>query len=429
MNPLEALLNHHPLPTWRPLAWPAMIMLTLTLTWANFAKLEEVAVAPGTIIPKGQIKVIQHLEGGIIMAIFAREGSRVKKGDKLIHLNLATSGVNKEELQVRLDSQKLVRARLKAEITGRPIIFPDSVAKSLPAQVKAQKSTYLARKRELATNLAVLENLVRQRSLEVDELKAKIKAAKNSLRLAAKRLEMSKTLLAEKLTPKMEHLQLEAEVETLQGALRSLIPTVPRARAAIEEARGRVEEEKNRFRREAQEESIKTEQAISRITEFLNEATEQGARSEIRSPIDGIVKKLQHNTIGGVVRPGEPIMEIVPSDVELVVEAKLKLLDRGYVKEGQSVMVKLSTYDYARYGGLDGIVDFVAPDSSTDENGEPFFRILVSVEKNYLGEREGVLPIMAGMEATVDIHTGEKSVMDYLVKPVLKLQHESFRER
>lgn len=429
MNKLDALLVIHPLPSWRPLAWPVMIMLSAALAWASIAELEEVSIAKGLIIPKGQIKVVQHLEGGIVVGIFVSEGASVKKGDKLIQLDLATSGVNKEELQVRLDSQILVRSRLAAEASGLPLEFPEDVAKRIPIQVTAQKNAYLARKREIASILGVQEKLVRQRELEVKELEAKIASIKSNMGLAAKRFEMSKKLLAEKLTPEMEHLQLQAEVESLQGELQSLIPALPRTRAAVEEAKGRMDEEKNKFRREAEEEQIKSEQAIARIVELLNEATKQGVRAEIKSPIDGVVKRMLHNTVGGVVKPGEPIMEIVPSGAELVVEAKLKLLDRGYVNKGQKVLVKLSTYDFARYGGLDGEVSMVAPDSSADEKGEPFFRIQVETQKHYLGKKEGELPIMAGMEATVDIHTGKKTVLDYLVRPVLKLQHESFRER
>lgn len=429
MNQLDALLIQHPLPTWRPLAWPMMLMMTLALIWANFAKLEEVAVTPGLVIPLGQIKVIQHLEGGIVQAIFIHEGARVKKGDKLIQLNLATSGVNREELRVRLDSQKLVRIRLLAEASGKPLEFPKELADNFPAQALAQKNQYIARKRQLASNISTQENMVKQREFEVNELKAKIRSIEKNLNLASKRLEMSKALLADKLTPEMEHLQLLAEVETLQGELKSLIPSVPRARAAVDEAKGRIEEEKTRVRREIEDEMSQTEQAISRIAELLNEATEQSLRAEIKSPIDGVVKKLVHNTIGGIVKPGEPIMEIVPSGAELVVEGKLKLLDRGYVTEGQDVLIKFSTYDYARYGGLQGKVYLVSPDSTPDDKGNLYFRILVKMQKHYLGENEGNLPVMAGMEATVDIHTGEKTVMDYLIKPVLKLRHESFRER
>ena len=173
----------------------------------------------------------------------------------------------------------------------------------------------------------------------------------------------------------------------------------------------------------------KTEQEIARIREVLKRATEQGSRAEIKSPVAGVVKNLRFNTIGGVIKPGEPILEIVPTGENLVVQSRLNPTDRGYVSEGQKATVKISTYDFARYGGLNGTVIQVAPDTSMDENGQPYFRVVVQTNKNYLGREEGSLPIVPGMQATVDIHTGKKSVIDYLIRPVLKLKHEAFRER
>ncbi len=430
MSQLDSLLENHPLPSWRPVAWPVMIMLGALLTWANFAQLDEVAVAMGEVVPLGQVKVIQHLEGGIIEKINFTEGDKVNSGDILVRLNLATSGVNREELQVRLDGQLLVRARLDAEVRGlKKPDFPKEAGERLPAQLIAQSRSFDARKRKLSSNLDVLRKQVQQRQSEVKEMEAKGVATKNNLRLAKERFRMSTNLLAEGLTPKIEHLQLEAEVESLLGEMQSLEPSLRRARSAVAEARSRVNEEINRFRSESQDEMVKTEQAIGRITELLNEATEQGARADVKSPIDGVVKNMRYFTIGGVVKPGEPIMEIVPTGGKLVIEAKLSPTDRAYVEKSMPVLVKLSAYDYARYGGLDGTVVMVAPDSSTDEQGEPYFRVVVRTDKSYLGEVEGELPITPGMQATVDVHTGTKSVMDYLVKPVLKLRHEAFRER
>ncbi|MCG8511718.1 MAG: HlyD family type I secretion periplasmic adaptor subunit, partial [Rhodospirillales bacterium] len=272
---------------------------------------------------------------------------------------------------------------------------------------------------------------------------------------------LSAKLLADGLVPRMEHLELESEVKSLEGELAGLNQSIPRARAAVDEVRGilkeeteavdaeinalrpsipraqaavdeanqRAREEEIRFRREAQEELVKAEQSIARIRELLSEATEQKIRADIRSPINGIVKNLRYNTIGGVVQPGEAIMEIVPTGERLIIEAKLNPTDRGYVAIGQPTVVKISTYDFARYGGLDGAVTMVAPDTSTDEEGTPFFRVLVETDKTYLGRTTGELPIIPGMEATVDIHTGSRTVIEYLVKPVLKLRHEAFRER
>ena len=429
MNRLDALLARHPLPSWRPVAWPVMMLLAVLLVWAYFARLDEVAVAPGEVVPQGKVKVIQHLEGGIIERIYVTEGATVEAGEPLVRLDLATAGVNREELQARLDGELLRRARLMAEVENRELKFPALAAGRHGNLAEAERRAFLARRHELDSSLGVLREQLRQRELEVQELEARKRAVSRNLALAHERLKMSKSLLAEGLTAKMEHLELRAEVESLEGELQSLTPAVPRVRAAVAEAEQRLREGQAHFRREAQEQLGRAEQAIAQLGELLAEATEQGVRAEIKSPIDGIVKKLRYYTIGGVVSPGEPIMEIVPTGDKLVVEAKLNPIDRGYVNEGQPALVKVSTYDFARYGGLDGTVAHVAPDTTTDQNGIPYFRVIVQTDKSHLGEEEGTLPIIPGMQATVDIHTGTKSVMEYLIKPVLKLRHEAFRER
>ena len=426
---LDMLLQQNPLPGWRLVAWPVMILLFAGIAWANFATLDEVAIATGEVVPAGRVKVVQHLEGGIIQEIYVTEGDTVREGQTLLQLDLASSGTNREELQVRVDSERLIKARLEAEAEGKELVFPEDVAQRRPAIVSAQRQAYEARRRELASTVQVMREQVKQRELEVEELQARARAVESNYKLASERLKMSKSLLSEGLTAKMEHLQLEAEVENLDGEMKSLRPALPKAQAAVEEARQRLQETESRFRREAQDQLGKVEENIARVRELLNEADEQGFRAEIKSSINGVVKNMRYNAVGNVVKPGEPIMEIVPTGDNLVVEAKLNPVDRGYVAEGQAATVKISTYDFTRYGGLKGEVIRVAPDSSTDEDGAPYFRVVVQTDKNYLGKVDGDLPITPGMQAIVDIHTGEKSVMDYLVKPVLKLRHEAFRER
>jgi adhesin transport system membrane fusion protein len=332
-------------------------------------------------------------------------------------------------LLARLDGSLLHRARLLAESTGAALALPTDAAARQPNVADAERQAYAARRRELESSLGILKEQVHQRELEVQELEAKRKSATNNLALARERLKMSTSLLQEGLTARMEHLRLQAEVESLEGELQGLGPALPRARAAVAEAAQRLREGEVRFQREAREGVGETEQNIARVQELLAQATDQGVRAEIKSPIDGVVKKLRYNTIGGVVTPGEAIMDIVPTGEKLIIEARLSPIDRGYVDAGQPALVKISTYDFVRYGGLTGVVSQVAPDASTDKNGTPYFDVIVETDKAYLGDRAGKLPITPGMQATVDIHTGTRSVMEYLIKPVLKLRDEAFRER
>lgn len=426
---LDALVAANPLPSWRALAWPAMIMIAVAVGWSAIAELDEVAVSTGEVVPLGRIKVVQHLEGGIIKEIYVREGDTVKENQPLMLLDLASTGVNREELRARLDGLLLIAARLEAEANGKTPEFPADISTRQPAVLAAQRQTYEARKRELDSTVNVMREQVRQRELEIRELDSKRKASARNLELAKQRLNMSKSLLSSGLTARVEHLKLEAEVESLEGEVQILVSSLPRAQAALSESQQRQRELEVKFRREAQDELGKTELEMSRVRELLAKATEQGIRTEVRSPNDGIVKNMKFNTLGGVIRPGDPIMEIVPTGDNLVVESKLNPTDRGYVERGQRALIKVSTYDFARYGGLEGEVILVAPDSTTDQQGNVYFRVVVHPDKTYLGRRPGELPITPGMQTTVDIQTGTKSVMEYMIKPVLKLRSEAFRER
>jgi len=426
---LDALLSRHPMPSWRLFAWPVMFLLVMAMGWSYFVELDEVAVASGEVVPQGSVRTVQHLEGGIVQELYVADGDFVRRGDSLLLLDLASGGTNLEELLVRLDSELLVRARLTAEAEGTDVAFPQDVAARRPALVGAQRQAFDARKREMVSRLNVMREQITQKELETDELKARTTAVRRNLTLAQERLKISQSLLDEGLTAKIEHLELEAEVESLDGELKGLGPSLPKAIAAVEEAAQRLEEGEDRFRREAQDELGTVQQNIARINELLIQAREQGSRAEIKSPIDGVVKNLKYNTIGGVVRPGEPILEIVPTSEQLVVEAKLNPTERGFIRAGMSAVVKVSTYDFARYGGLNGEVIRVAPDTSLNEDGSPYFKVIVQTDRNFLGRDEADLPITPGMQATVDIHTGQKSVLNYLIRPVLKLKHEAFRER
>ncbi len=429
MSKLDDLVKRHPVPSMRPLAWLVMIIIAVAAFWAHQARLDEVAIASGEVVPQGQVKTIQHLEGGIVQEIFVREGARVKAGNPLVRLTLAVTGVNRKELQVRLDGLVLNRARLKAEARGKALKIPAEQAARRPELANSEREAFNAGRRQLNSIVDVLRERILQREAELNELHERRAATLKNLEISRESFDISKRLMDEGLTSKLEHLERTRQVQILQGDLATLDAAIPRAQAAIAESRKREKEERLRARRLANDDLRRVEGSIARTRELLTEATEQASRTEIRSPIDGVVKNLRHHTIGGVVKPGEPIMEIVPTGEKMVIEARLNPIDRGYVEEGQAAVVKITSYDFVRYGGLDGEVVHVAADSSRGPDGAPFFRVIVETERDYLGDTPGSLPITAGMQATVDIHTGDKTVLEYLIRPVLKLKHEAFRER
>ena len=427
---LDELMAQNVGGTGRRLAWAIMILLGGILVWTWYAHLDEVASAEGEVVPQSQVKVIQHLEGGIVQRIFVGAGDTVKEGDSLILLNLASSGLNRQELQARLDGLTIQQARLGAEASGADPVFPEEASSRQPELVLAEKAILDARRGELKNTIAVQDRQVRQKELEIKELQSKKTSLENDIELAREKLAIFEDLLQDALISRVEFVEQQRTVEQLQGEIDGIGHSIPRARAALEESQERGNELLLGFRREAQNELGQVGLNIARARELLSEASEQQQRAEIKSPIAGIVKNVAVNTIGGIVQPGQPIMEVVPTDENLIIEAKLNPVDRGYVQEGQNAMVKISSYDFVRYGGLKGKVTFVAPDADTNEQTqEPYYRVVIETTKAYLGSKEGDLPITPGMLAVVDIRTGSKSVLEYLVRPVLKIRYEAFRER
>lgn len=426
---LADLERTNPAAGWRLVAWVLVVLLAGMVVWANFTKLDEVSVAPGEVVPHGRIKTIQHLEGGIIQSIDVAQGDVVHAGDQLVQIDLGLSPVNQAELDVKLDALILNRARLNAEAKGIPLNLPAEFAARRPGFAAREIEAYDAHNRELVSSLAVQQEKIHQEEQKLAELIAKRRAAQTDLARTREIKAISDSLLEEGLTSKLEHIQIVRVVEKLQGELNTIAQSIPRAEAGIAEATERLNELNLGRQSEAYEELGRVEIEIARTRELLERADDQVSRTVIRSPIEGVVKNLNYNTVGGVIRPGEPIMDIVPVGERLVIEAHLHPIDRGYVQEGQRARVKISTYDFIRYGGLEGEVVAIAPDSTVDGDGNPYFRVVVETDRAYLGDEPGQFPITPGMQATVDIHTGERSVLNYLLRPVLKLRHEAFRER
>ena len=426
---LDEVLARRPQRGWGAVSLAIVIALGAGVVWASVARLDEVAVASGEVVPQGQTKIIQHLEGGIVRELSVRDGAEVKAGDPLLRLALGTGLVNRAELQVRRDGLALRRARLAAEASGGEIVFPPGAAGRQPQLAASERAAYDGRKRELATAASVLAEQLSQRESETRELQARDAALAAELKINREKLQISTDLLKDGLTSRLEHLDAQQAVGRITGERRGITAKIAKAVASVAEARARLKELGEKFASQVRDELGTVEIDLRRADELMAEATEQKGRTEIRSPIDGTVKNLRYNTIGGVVRPGEPIMEIVPERDRLVIEARLDPADRGYVRAGQAAVVKLSTYDFVRYGGLDGRVVRIAPDTDNSTTGRTFFRVVVETDRTWLGEEKGALSISPGMEATVDIKTGRRTVIDYLLRPILKLRSEAFRER
>lgn len=429
MSPLDSLQNRFPIPTWRPLAWLTLSIMLACLTWAAKAQLEEIVTANGVVVPQSQVKVVQHLEGGIITAIHAREGDRVVAGQPLLQLDLGSGGTNAEELQVRLDALAIKRARLTAERDGTPFTLPAGESLRQPHIAAAEQATYDTRQEQTQSDLKVIRKQISQQEFEVTSIYERRRSVERRLQLAREQLGMIKRLYDSEIMPRMKLLDLEREVELINGELLRLDVEYNKAGEALLEAQEREQQQIAYFRGEAATELNQVELELSRNREIQTQANDQQKRSEIVSPINGIVKRSRFNTLGGIVKPGDAIMEIVPSEDVLVVEARLSPIDVGHVAEGQPAVVKVSTFDYLRYGGLQGTVAQVSADSSADQSGQQYFKMVVQTSSNQIVSGGSTYDITPGMEALVDVKIGSRSVLSYLIKPVLKLKNEAFRER
>ncbi|MBN35705.1 MAG: multidrug resistance efflux pump [Rhodospirillaceae bacterium] len=429
MSELDDLQEKTKVSSIRIFAWSVVILLIILGAWASQAELDEVATAFGEVVPQGQVKTIQHLEGGIIEEMFVTEGDIVMAGDPLVRLDLTASDTREAELQVTLDGLVLRRARLLAEANGEEPAFTEDVVQRRPQMAQNEINSLNARRAEMESSMLSAEEQVHQREADLRQLEEESGALRSQLTLAREAFSMAEDLITDGLISRQDHLALKIEVDQIQGQLATVNASIPGAESALAEAKERMREAELAFQRNALDELANVEIQIDTTQEEILKATAVARRTLISSPIDGVVKSQRFYTIGAVVRPGEAIMDIVPSDDQLVVEARLNPQDVGYVREGQAATVKISTYDYIRYGGLDAEVILVSPDSHQDESGNTYFRVVAATDRAYLGSEPGEYPITSGMEATVDIHTGTNSVLTYLLKPVFKLRHEAFRER
>ncbi len=425
---LDGVLDRVGFPVWRRVDRRMTLLLLAAVLWSFIGQIDQVVTAQGKVIPHDKVKVIQHLEGGIVKKVLVHENTEVKAGDPLIELDLATGGLNKSEMAARMAALKFSKARLEAESRGGDPKFPAQLAKQHPDVAEAERSTYRARWDEFLSGQEALSGQIKQARQRIGELEAKLKSLNASLKLANQELQVSEDLVKDKLTSQLDHFQRKNNVERLLGEIAMTQQSIPAAKAAVDEAMARKREEEAKFRRRAADELGELERKVSSLNEDLGRATDQENRAVIRSPIDGVVKNLRYQSEGNVVKAGEPVMEVVPLNEELVIEVTLNPADRGYVQLGQRAQVKISAYDFFRYGGLEGKVAAIAADTDVGKNEEHFYRIRVSTEKAWLGAKAGELPISPGMQGEVDIHVDSRSIFWILVKPVLKLRHEAFRE-
>ncbi|WP_419765591.1 MAG: HlyD family type I secretion periplasmic adaptor subunit [Arcobacter sp.] len=412
--------------------------VTIAIVWAAVAELDELARGNGKVIPTDKIQKVQSLDGGIISEILVKEGQIVKKGAPLMKIDTTRFQATLEESKQEYLSLLAIKERLKIEANldlnkNLPELkFPEEVMQDRSRYDILEKTLLINRFNELKSSVRVLETQVGQKEQELKEIENTIKNLSKSYKLIKEQRVTIQKLVNRGVKSKYELLDIEKEFNKVAGDLEAALLSVKRSKLAISEAKNRMAEKINSFKAEASKTLQKTASEINKFEARLIGDKDKVAKTTISSPVDGIVKQLYYNTIGGVVQPGIDLIEIVPQSNLLVVEAKIDPRDIAFINPSQKAIIKITAYDFSVYGGLDGQIIEISADSIIDKEskeGKSYYRVLVKAEKNYL-ERNGVkLPIIPGMVASVDIITGKKTILDFILKPILKAKQNALHER
>lgn len=420
-----AMLEQSPLRARKILYWMIAILIALIL-WANFTKIDEVTRGEGRVIPSGQVQKVQSLDGGIVSKILVAEGQVVALGDPLILIDETRAISSLRENRSQYLSLLGKEYRLKALATGSEFMPPKEFLQEAPDVYSQELALYNASKEELASQLDIARQQLRQKERELQEVRANFEQAERGYALTKQELEVTKPLEASGAVSEVDILRLERDASKLLGEREQTRAQIGRVQSSIEEARRKVSEveqvQLSKVRTELNETTAKIN-ALSATSEGLSDKVNQAT---LRAPANGKISRLFVNTVGGVIQPGQEVIEVVPSDDTLVLETKIQPKDIAFVTHMQKATVKLTAYDYTIYGTLDARVEAISADSIIDEEGNAFYLVKVRTIESRLGEG---LPIIPGMVAQVDIITGKKSVLSYLLKPVLKAKSYAFTER
>ncbi|KTC39555.1 MAG: HlyD family type I secretion periplasmic adaptor subunit [Pseudomonas sp.] len=410
--------------------WGIIAFFLFLVLWANFAVIDEVTKGEGKAIPSSKVQKIQNLEGGIVAELYVKEGQVVEAGAPLIRLDDTRFQSNVGETETVRLSMLLRVERLSAEVDERALNFPEEALKDAPGQAASEKSLYESRRQQLHDEIGGLQEQLIQKQQELREFNSKQAQYRQQLGLQRQEINMSEPLVAQGAVSPVEVLRLKrAEVET-RGQLDATTLAIPRAESAIKEVQRKIDETRGKFRSEALTQLNEARTELNKASATGKALEDRVSRTLVTTPVRGIVKQLMVNTIGGVIQPGSDMVEIVPLDDTLLVEAKIRPQDIAFLHPGQEAIVKFSAYDYTIYGGLKARLEQIGADTITDEDKKTtYYMIKLRTERSHLGTDEKPLLIIPGMVASVDIITGKKSILSYLLKPIIRARAEALHER
>jgi len=424
----NSILDQSP-PGGRNILWLILVLFVVAVVWAYRSEVEEVTRGQGRVIPSRQIQVVQNLEGGILSEILVNVGEIVDQGQLLLKIDDTRFSAPFRESRNRYLMLKAKVARLEAETEGEDFKVPLDVAEENPEAAAREKNLFLSRQQAYQNQIAILEEQATQRTQELAELQAREKQLQRSLSFLQRELDMTRPLVQQGAVSEVEMLRLEREANKLNGDLESTRYQIPQVRSRLQEAKRSIEDRRLNYRNQAKEELNDILSELEGLSVTAVALEDRLKRTLVRSPVRGTINQILVNTVGGVIQPGMDLMEIVPLEDTLLVETKIKPSDIAFLHPGQKALVKFSAYDFTIYGGLEGDVEHISADSITDEKGENFYLVRVRTTRNFLGTEEKPMPIIPGMVGEVDILTGKKTILSYLLKPALRAQKMALRER
>jgi adhesin transport system membrane fusion protein len=421
-----AMLRQEPLRA-RVLLRSIGVVFAVFVMWAAVAKLDEVTRGEGKVIPSRQVQVLQSIDGGLVSEILVREGEVVQPNQLLIKIDETRFVSSVKENQAQYLGLVARAARLRAISEGKPFVPPPEVMKADPSIVAQERQFYEARNSELTASVSIARQQLSQRQQELNEAQAKRAQAAQGYELTSRELSVTRPLITSGAVSEVELLRLERDVSRYRGERDMASAQISRVQAAINEAQRKIEEVELTFRNDASKELSEVMSKLNSLAEGSVALSDRVKQSSIRSPVKGTVKRLLVNTVGGVIQPGKDMIEIVPLEDTLLLEARVLPRDIAFLRPGQPVIVKFTAYDFSIYGGLDGTLEHIGADTVTDEKGNAFYTVRVRTSKPGFGDAN--LPIIPGMIAEVDILTGKKSVLAYMLKPVLRAKSVALTER
>ncbi|MBF0438471.1 MAG: HlyD family type I secretion periplasmic adaptor subunit [Magnetococcales bacterium] len=407
-----------------------IVMLTVLLTWGHLGTLDIISITEGEVIPASQIKKIQHLEGGIVSEILVHEGELVNQEQPLLQLESTSSGADMGELQSRIVALKVEIHRLEAEADGRDeLSFTPEEMQSFGLRAQQAMEFFKTRRMNLRNAINIQTENIEQRQQDIQEIQARSRHSQKRISLLHEQVGISEKLLKNDINSRYGHIDLLKELSALQSRIDEDVAGLARAEAMLKEAKSQLKSIRSKYDEEVSKQLETARRDLNEHLARMGKFADSFRRTLVKSPVRGIVKSLNVATLGGVIKAGETVVEIVPEKDELVIEAKLPIHDIGYVAVDQPAKARLRSADAARFGDLTGHVINISPDTFVLKEGYPFYKVRIKTDTSYFSSSGQSYRLVPGMILQVSILTGHRTILEYIFSPLFNAMHAALGER